>query len=221
MKNLLFIILLSFVISVTCLSAQAQNNKTARFEFGISYGLGYNPFTKLFSKGDALNLNIPSIGTFTELNLDYRLSSNKYIGIGYGKQQNSGMISDGFLLSPYDINIIMLDYKHIIVKQYVDFHFKMCFKHNMNLTVGVFYFFERNNTYDINPRSNDDVTITGADIVFYNERNDRADNFGVFASYEYFYPITKYLDVGIKAKIYLSLNEIEAAGILPTLKIRF
>ena len=90
MKKALFFFLL---IAINTFS---QENKEPKFDFSVSYGISYIDYAHYIEE-PLLNLELTTIGKFYEFNLDYKLPKNRYIGMGFSRQQHSKNIDDGFL----------------------------------------------------------------------------------------------------------------------------
>ena len=75
------------------------------------------------------------------------------------------------------------------------------------------YFIENLNTNSIDSDENNIYFILN------NEKN-RSDNLGLFGSLEYYFKITEYAELGVKGKLYYSLNGIETIALLPTLRVK-
>ncbi len=193
-------------------SLLAQENKEQKIDISISYGLSYIDYSD-YSSTSPLNLDLPSIGSFYEFNFDYKLPKQRYIGLGYSRQQHSKNIYDGVLLTSTNTGLVLENYYNAHTKDFFDVHFKTIFKNNIHFTLGAFYFIENLNTNDI---------ITDENNVFFILRNEknRSDNLGLFGSLEYYFKLTEYAELGLKSKLYYSLNEIESLAFLPTLRVK-
>lgn len=207
MKNiaLLFILL----ISTTVLS---QEKKEQKFDISFSYGLSYIDYSK-YSSSDPVNFELPSTGSFYEINFDYKLPKNRYIGLGFSRQQHAKNIDDGVLINSSNAALILDNYKNIHTKDFFDVHFRTVFKNNIQFTLGAFYFIDNLNTNSITADENNIY------FVLSSEKN-RSDNLGLFGSLEYYFKLTDYAQFGVKSKIYYSLNGIETLAILPTLRVK-
>lgn len=207
MKNtaLLFILL----ISTTVLS---QEKKEQKFDISFSYGLSYIDYSK-YSSSDPVNFELPSTGSFYEINFDYKLPKNRYIGLGFSRQQHAKNIDDGVLINSSNAALILDNYKNIHTKDFFDVHFRTVFKNNIQFTLGAFYFIDNLNTNSITADENNIY------FVLSSEKN-RSDNLGLFGSLEYYFKLTDYAQFGFKSKIYYSLNGIETLAFLPTLRVK-
>ena len=99
MKKLL---MLSLLIP---LSQFAQETKNPKIEFSASYGISYIDYAHTISKS-TLNLDLPTIGKFYEYNLDLKLPKNRFIGIGYSRQEHSENVDDGILFTNLNTAIV-------------------------------------------------------------------------------------------------------------------
>lgn len=207
MKKTAFLFLLIFSASLL-----AQEIKEQKFDISFSYGLSYIDYSD-YSSESPLNLEVPSIGSFYEVNFDYKLPKNRFIGLGYSRQQHAKNINDGVLLTTTNTALILENYRNIHTKDFFDVHFRTVFKNNFQFTLGIFYFIENLNTNTIN---SDETNLY---FVLNNEEN-RADNLGLFGSLEYYFKLTEYADFGLKGKLYYSLNGIETLTLLPTLRVK-
>jgi hypothetical protein len=100
MKKALFFFLL---IAINTFS---QENKEPKFDFSVSYGISYIDYAHYIEE-PLLNLELTTIGKFYEFNLDYKLPKNRYIGMGFSRQQHSKNIDDGFLLESRNTGFIL------------------------------------------------------------------------------------------------------------------
>jgi hypothetical protein len=207
MKKIIHLLML-----ISANSLLAQENKEQKIDISISYGLSYIDYSD-YSSTSPLNLDLPSIGSFYEFNFDYKLPKQRYIGLGYSRQQHSKNIYDGVLLTSTNTGLVIENYYNAHTKDFFDVHFKTIFKNNIHFTLGAFYFIENLNTNDI---------ITDENNVFFILRNEknRSDNLGLFCSLEYYFKLTEYAELGLKSKLYYSLNEIESLAFLPTLRVK-
>lgn len=206
-KNSLFLILF---ISTTIIS---QEIKFQKFDISYSLGISYINYTN-YSSTAPIKFDLPSFGSFYEINFDYKLPKNRYLGLGYSRQKHAKNSNDGILISSTNIAIILDNYKNIHTKDFIDVHFRTVFKNNISFTLGVFYFIETLNTNSISADENNIYFILN------NEKN-RSDNLGLFGSLEYYFNITDYAQFGLKGKLYYSLNGIETIALLPTLRVKF
>jgi hypothetical protein len=204
-KLTLFILLIS-------LSSYSQESIEQKFDIAFSYGLSYIDYAN-YSSTDPINLDLPSVGSFYEINFDYKLPKNRYIGFGYSRQQHSKSIDDGVLITSTNTALILENYENIHTKDFFDVHFRTVFKNNIQFTLGAIFFIENLTTNTI---STDETNIY---FVLNNEEN-RSDNFGLFGSLEYYFKLTNYAEIGLKGKLYYSLNGLETLSLLPTLRVK-
>ena len=202
-------LLLLFFIPLVAFSQESGNQK---FEINVSYGLSYVDFGN-YSQGDVLDLSFPKFGSFYELNVDYSLKHNRFIGIGYSRLQHSNYVDDGFLLANSHVGLILDHYKNIYQEDFFDIHFRKEFNNNINLTTGVFYFIYNMNYFNLAGDGSNTYMILS------NEKA-RSDNFGLFASLEYYLKLRPWAYLGIKGKVYYSLNGLETISLLPTLRVK-
>lgn len=207
MKKIILLLIL-----ITTNSLLAQESKEQKIDLSFSYGLSYIDYSD-YSSTSPLNLELPSIGSFYEINFDYKLPKNRYIGLGYSRQQHSKSINDGVLITSTNTALILDNYRNTHTKDFFDIHFRTVFKNNIQFTLGAFYFIENLNTNTI---SGDENNIY---FVLNNEKN-RSDNLGLFGSLEYYFKLTNYAELGLKGKLYYSLNGIETIAFLPTLRVK-
>jgi hypothetical protein len=203
-------ILLLILIATNSLLAQENNEQ--KFDISFSYGLSYIDYSK-YSSSDPVNFALPSTGSFYEINFDYKLPKNRYVGLGYSRQQHSKSINDGVLITSTNTALILDNYRNILTKDFFDIHFRTVFKNNIQFTLGAFYFIENLNTNTI---TTDETNLY---FVLNNEEN-RSDNLGLFGSLEYYFKLTEYAELGLKSKLYYSLNGIESLAFLPTLRVK-
>ena len=109
--------------------------------------------------------------------------------------------------------MILENYENIHTKDFFDIHFRTVFKNNIQFTLGAIFFIENLTTNTI---STDETNIY---FVLNNEEN-RSDNFGLFGSLEYYFKLTNYAEIGLKGKLYYSLNGLETLSLLPTLRVK-
>lgn len=200
------------LILIATNSLLAQENKEQKIDISFSYGLSYIDYSD-YSSTSPLNLELPSIGTFYEINFDYKLPKNRYIGLGYSRQQHAKTINDGVLITSTDTALILDNYRNIHTKDFFDIHFRTVLKNNIQFTLGAFYFIENLNTNTISGDENNIYFIL-------NNENNRYDNLGLFGSLEYYLKLTEYAEFGLKSKLYYSLNGIESLALLPTLRVK-
>lgn len=205
-KNTLLLILF---ISTSLFS---QEIKERKFDISFSFGISHIDYTN-YSSTAPISLNLPSFGSFYEINFDYKLPKNRYIGLGYSRQQHAKNINDGIIIPSGNTGIIFDNYKNLHTKDFIDLHFRTVFKNNIHFSLGVFYFIENLNTNRIDSDENNIYFILN------NEKN-RSDNLGLFGSLEYYFKITEYAELGVKGKLYYSLNGIETIALLPTLRVK-
>lgn len=205
MRKLFFLFLFST-------SSFSQDSKEHKFDILFSYGVAYIDYSN-YSSTSLLNFDLPQFGSFLELNLDYKLPKSRFIGLGLSRQLHSKNIYDGVLINSTNTGLLLENYKNTHIKDFIDIHFKTVFKNNIHFTIGSFYFIENLNTNTI---SSDDTNIF---FIISNEKN-RSDNFGFFGSLEYFFSLRSYVELGVKSKLYYSLNGIETISLLPTLRVK-
>ena len=200
------------LILIATNSLLAQESKEQKIDLSFSYGLSYIDYSD-YSSTDPLNLELPSIGSFYEINFDYKLPKNRYIGLGYSRQQHSKNINNGVLITSTNTALILDNYRNTLTKDFFDVHFRTVFNNNIQFTLGAFYFIEHHNTNSING--------DGTNFYFIlNSEKNRSDNLGLFGSLEYYFKLTDYADLGLKGKLYYSLNGIESLAFLPTLRVK-
>ena len=201
-----------FIILIATNSLFAQENKEKKIDLSFSYGLSYIDYSS-YSSTSPVNFELSSIGSFYEINFDYKLPKNRYIGLGYARQQHAKSINDGVLLTSTNTALILDNFRNTLTKDFFDVHFRTVFKNNIHFTLGAFYFIEHNNTNSING--------DGTNFYFIlNSEKNRSDNLGLFSSLEYYFKLTDYADLGLKGKLYYSLNGIETITLLPTLRVK-
>jgi hypothetical protein len=193
-------------------SSLAQENKEQKIDISFSYGMSYIDYSD-YSSTSTVNFELPSTGSLYEINFDYKLPKNRYIGLGYSRQQHSKSINDSVLITSTNTALILDNYRNTHTKDYFDVHFRTVFKNNIQFTLGAFFFIENLNSNTI---SGDENNIY---FVLNNEKN-RSDNLGLFGSLEYYFRLNDYADLGLKGKLYYSLNGIETIALLPTLRVK-
>jgi hypothetical protein len=188
-----------------------SQEKESKLSVNFSYGLSIIDYTNSFD--DFINLEIPTTGSFIDINLDYKIAENKYLGVGFSRQQHSMNLNQGALLNT-DTFLVLDNYRNIHQKDYVDVHFRTEFSNNLNFNMGIFYFFDYINMPDF--------FIDNAKnyAILFNDEN-RSDNLGLFIATGYFFQLNDYVRAGANAKLYYSLNGIETIAILPTINVVF
>jgi len=207
MKNLCLII---FIISFVSISAQGdKSEKLSKFEFSYSYGISYLEYAK-FNPENPLNLPVSEFGSFQDLNIDYRLPKNRFIGIGFSRQQHSELIDKNLNINGTGLQLS--GYKNMLQTNYFDVHFRQDFNNGFHLTFGLFYFSQIEN--GLRARIFED----SIDIILF---GDNINDGGIFISPEYYFDVNQYLEIGIKAKAYYSFGIFEAITLLPTARFKF
>jgi hypothetical protein len=216
MQKLIFLLIILFFSSV--LQAQtltqgeeSQNNK---FEFLFSYGLAYNAFNKNSAddNGNVISLKTPALGAYMEINLDYKLPKDRFIGLGYANQSHSDNV-DNFDLSR-SFGLVLDNYVSKYTKHFYDIHFRKEFDNNLHLTLGLFYNIYQFNTLDSVETGSGYFPVLSSDKM-------KGDEFGISLAVDYFFPIREYFEVGFRGKMYYSLVEIESLSLSPVLKFSF
>lgn len=202
-----YILLLLLFLANNMISQTTES----KFSLNFSYGLSIIDYNNNF--GEAINLEIPTMGSFVDINLEYKVSQNKYLGLGFSRQQHAMNLNAVGAINS-DTFIVLDNYRNIHQKDYVDIHFKTFFANNLNFNLGVFYFFDYMNTPDFV------TTDVGRVAAFFNEQN-RSDNLGLFIATGYLFKLNDFVNFGANAKLYYSLNGLETFAILPTFNIRF
>jgi hypothetical protein len=200
---------LLLLLCVTC--SLFSQEKEHKLSVNFSYGLSIIDYANSFD--DFINLEIPTTGSFIDINLDYKIAENKYLGVGFSRQQHVMNLNQGALLNT-DTFLVLDNYRNIHQKDYVDIHFRTEFSNNLNFNMGIFYYFDYLNMPDIFAENNERFA------VLFNETN-RSDNFGLFIATGYFFQLNTYVRAGANAKLYYSLNGIETIAILPTINVTF
>lgn len=190
-------------------SDKMNNSDSSKFEFAYSYGISYLEYAD-GNPENPLNLPVSSIGSFQELNFDFRLPKNRFIGLGLSRQQHSEVI-DKNLIFNNGSELLLSDYKNILQTNYIDIHFRQVFKKGFQLTFGLYYFNQTENGIQVSVIENS---------VGVRLRGDTINDAGVFISLEYFFNINRYLDVGVKAKAYYTFGVFEAITLLPTARFK-
>lgn len=163
--------------------------------------------------GEAINLEIPTVGSFVDINLEYKVSQNKYLGLGFSRQQHAMNLNANSLLNTNTV-LVFENFRNIHQKDYVDVHFKTFFANNLSFNLGVFYFFDYLNSAQVFTDNNVRIAVLS------NELN-RSDNLGLFIATGYLFKLNDFVNFGANAKLYYSLNGLETFAILPTFNIRF
>jgi hypothetical protein len=203
------ITLLLALISINSF-CQEKIKRQNSYEFSFSHGLSYDNYG---GKEKSTNgIYTPKIGFFTEINFDFKLPKNRFIGVGFAREQYSQNIN---LVS---LNLVLDNYRAINLTNFYDIHFRKEFKNNFNLTLGIAYFELFNNT--VTTREVTDGVNTFTAIAIYNDLQ-RTDNIAFMTSLSYFFSIRDYFQIGAKSSVYYSLNGVESISLLPVLKFSF
>lgn len=181
------------------------------YEFSFSHGISYDNYGGKDNSSDRI-IYTPKIGFFTEINFDFKLPKNRFIGIGFAREQYSQNIN---LVS---LDIVFDNYRAINLTNFYDIHFRKEFKNNLNLTLGIAYFELFNNT--VTTREVTDGVNTFY-VVALNNDLQRTDNIAFMATVGYFFPIRDYFQIGVKSSLYYSLNGVESVSLSPVLKFSF
>lgn len=203
------ITLLLALISINSF-CQEKIKRQNSYEFSFSHGLSYDNYGG--KENNTNGIYTPKIGFFTEINFDFKLPKNRFIGVGFSREQYSQNIN---LVS---LDLVLDNYRAINLTNFYDIHFRKEFKNNFNLTLGIAYFELFNNT--ITTREVTDGTNTFTTIALYNDLQ-RTDNIAFMLSLSYFFPIKDYFQIGFKSSLYYSLDGVEAISLLPVLKFSF
>jgi len=208
MKKYTFIIALFFAMNIV--SQKLENKLFVNFSYGLSF-IDYdrNP--------GIVDFEFPTTGSFIDISVDFKVSKNKYLGLGFSRLQHAKSLNDSRSVQTNTF-LILDNFRNIHQKDYIDVHFKTVFSNNVNFNLGLFYFFDYFNGTELNTVSTDTENIRL--VVLSNELN-RSDNFGLFLATGYFFKLNDYVHFGANAKLYYSLNGLETFAILPTLKVGF
>lgn len=206
----LFVSLLLIFTSVICSQEHhIDNEKMSKIEFSYSYGLSYLEYAD-FNSEDPLGFQVSSFGSFQELNLDFRLPKDRFIGLGISRQQHSKMINKNLSLSNGS-TILVSDYQNILQSNYIDVHFRQVFKSGFQLTFGFYYINQIENYIEVGVFEDSTVVFLVGDIIH---------DAGLFISPEYFFNVNKHMEVGLKAKAYYTFGVFEAITLLPTARFK-
>lgn len=185
---------LALLLSIISFTIYGQNKKFIfDVSYGISYSKNYHSAAKMLPSDSRQNLDMQAKnwGTALNVNLEYKLLRDGYVGIGYLNQISQGTVNESF----YDIkqdNFITSNFLQIY-----DVHYSK-YLERIALTGGLFWYTDKTNGISFD--SEDGITMKGY-------TNKRGDNLGLFASLGYQYPIYEYLNVGIRLKSYYCVFE--------------
>ncbi|NCP22029.1 MAG: hypothetical protein COS42_02075 [Flavobacteriales bacterium CG03_land_8_20_14_0_80_35_15] len=179
------------------------------YEFSFAHGFSYDNFGGI---QNTEGIYTPKIGLFTELNFDLKLPKNRFIGIGFAREQYSKNID--FV----SLDLVLDNYRAINLTNFYDIHFRKEFKKNLNLTLGLAYFELFNNK--VTDRLVTDGTNFFNVIAIYNDLQ-RSDDIAFMASVGYYLAIRDYFQIGVKGSLYYSLNGVESISLSPILKFSF
>jgi len=207
MKKITLLLLVLISINSFC---QEKIKRQNSYEFSFSHGLSYDNYGG--KENNTNGIYTPKIGFITEINFDFKLPKNRFIGVGFAREQYSQNIK---LVS---LDLVLDNYRAINLTNFYDIHFRKEFKNNFNLTLGIAYFELFNNT--ITTREVTDGTNTFTTIAIYNDLQ-RTDNIAFMLSLSYFFPIRDYFQIGFKSSLYYSLDGVESISLMPVLKFSF
>lgn len=208
MKKYIIIIALFFTINIV--SQKLENKLFVNFSYGLSF-IDYD------KSAGFIDLEFPTIGSFIDISVDFKISKNKYLGLGFSRLQHAKSLNDNRSVQTNTF-LVLDNFRNIHQKDYIDIHFKTLFSNNINFNLGLFYFFDYFNGASLSNISTDTENIRL--VVLSNEPN-RSDNFGLFLATGYLFKLNDYVHFGANAKLYYSLNGLETFAILPTLKVGF
>lgn len=213
MRNIIIFLTIFWLSSSIKAQKIEQKTPNNKFEFLFSYGLAYNTFNKNSDDPENLiSINTPALGYYMELNLDYRLPNNRFIGVGYARQDHKENI-DNFDLSK-SFGLLLDNYVSKYTKHFYDIHFRKEFDNRLHLTLGLFY-----NLYQFNDL--DRVVVENNNFPMLSSDRMKGDEFGISLAVDYFFPIKEYFEIGLRGKMFYSLVEIESLTLSPVLKFSF
>jgi len=82
MKKIIFI----FLLSISFL--QAQEIKESKIELTFSCGLSFLTDSQQEQLSSGIYFEYPRVGSFIATNLDFRIPKNRFIGIGFARQNH-------------------------------------------------------------------------------------------------------------------------------------
>lgn len=204
LKLVLILLVITFQVNA--------NEKQDRLEFTFSYGAAYNTYL-----GDQhiFKTNVyPIFFKALEVNLDYRLSHNRFIGLGYSQHDGSFNMNDEYLFGS-NSGVVLDNYRHILVNDYFEFRFRKAFENRLNLTAGLFYILFYRTHFSI-----DGQYEPYSLFVFWRDK-PRADDFGISLALDYTIPIKDYMQLGIRTKAFFTLAGFETISLAPFIKFSF
>ncbi|WP_019037491.1 hypothetical protein [Psychroflexus tropicus] len=209
MKILFLPISLLFISVLYSQSDKMNNSDSSKFEVAYSYGISYLEYAD-GNPEDPLNLSVSPFGSFQELNFDFRLPKNRYIGLGLSRQQHRESI-DRSLVFNDSVELLLSDYDNILQTNYIDVHFRQVFKNGFQLTFGLYYLNQTENRLQI---------VVFENFTGFRLSSDTINDAGIFISPEYFFDINTYFELGLKAKAYYTFGVFEAITLLPTARFK-
>lgn len=206
--------LCSFVMLFVSVITYGQQDK---FIFSSSYGIAYIDFSgKIYALPPEAENNIVSeinpVGTAMGFEVDYNVKNNNYLGIGFTRQHHSKKVSNTFTFG--DNSFVLDNYRFNLNKTLIDVRYKKVYNH-FTWGAGLFYFWESFSAPSV--LTNDNL---GTDIVLDSNYNN-ADQFGLYASIGYYYPLKEYVDIGIQSKVYYSFSGLETITLAPFIAFKF
>lgn len=191
----------------------SQEVSKQNFEISFSGGIAFENYS-LDPETNTVNLYFPKFGSLVGINFDYMFAENRFIGLGLSRQQFSKTINDAVFAENYNSGLVLDNYKNINQKTYFDVHFRVVFKKNMDISIGAFYY---NGAFNYSS-----VVRDGSKLLYVIEgaRDNLDGYFGLFGSFEYFFNVASYVDLGLNSKIFMTLYGIETIAILPTIRIK-
>ncbi|WP_298148540.1 hypothetical protein [Flavobacterium sp.] len=202
-----------FFCTLSVFGLLAQLCQAQKINVGVAYGLAYTDLN--YDEPDSpINLGFPQIGTFVNFEVDMKLPKNRYFGVGFARQQHQNTINFNGDLGSGQTGLVLSDYNNLYQKDFYDIHFRKVFSNKFQFTFGAFYFRENYNTVT--------TEVIDNQIVYtISQTENRDDNLGLFASGDYLWPLNNFLDAGVKARIYFSIDGIESLVLSPTIRAKF
>ncbi len=197
-----------FLLMINIVFSQEQK------DFGLELSTSYGMASDIFGNEKRF-LGTPKYGSILNFDIDFALSKNRFIGIGFTRQLHSKNLNKRTDLSSISNSMVIFDnFRLSRQKNFYDVHFRKEFQNHLHLTFGLFYFQTYLNTLRF------DFDGTNEFYILTNEKQ-RPDNFGLSLSLDYFFPIKKYIEIGVRGKVFYTLDGAETLSFSPILKVSF
>lgn len=149
------------------------------------------------------------------LSLEFHLSDSRYIGFGYTHHEGSYNVDAEFITGIYPVGVLLENYRHTWATDYFELNYRKAFENRLELSVGLFYFLDYTNHYGITDRYEPYV------LFVFGREKPRTDDLGLSLALGYALPLSDYMQIGLKSKIYYTLSGFETVSLSPFLRFSF